>query len=97
VCLYCGCAEPVLRPISRRLLEENHPLGRQHDSELTALACPTCHVLYHEKLLDAGVDLRAESDPIKRVATMLRAEAVHFEMLADAKRRQAALLDGEKQ
>jgi hypothetical protein len=48
-------------------------------------------------LSDAGVDLRMESDPIKRVATMLRAEAVHFEMFANSKRKQAALLEESKQ
>lgn len=48
----------------------------------------------HDELLDnAEVDLKPEPDPIKRVATMLRAEAVHFEMLASSKRRQAALLE----
>jgi len=49
----------------------------------------------HDELLrDAEVDLKLEPDPVKRVAMMLRAEAVHFEMLASSKRRQAALLEG---
>jgi hypothetical protein len=48
-------------------------------------------------LADAEVDLRPQSDPVERVAAMLRAEAVHFEMLADTKRRQATLLEGHTQ
>jgi hypothetical protein len=59
--------------------------------------CQNCHALAHENLLDAQVDLEPEPDPVKRVAMMLRAEAVHFEMLASAKRQQAALLEGGKQ
>ncbi|HEV2304198.1 MAG TPA: hypothetical protein VGR93_01645 [Candidatus Acidoferrales bacterium] len=98
VCMYCGCAElPLLRRVSRKFLAEHHPLGRNHDPALKGWLCRNCHALSHEKLIDAGVDLRAESDPVKRVATMLRAEAVHFEMLAQTKREQAALLEREEQ
>ena len=52
-------------------------------------------MVHNEILPNAGVDLELESDPIKRVATMLRAEAVHLEMLARSKRRQATLLERE--
>jgi hypothetical protein len=98
VCMFCGRAEPVLlRRVSRKFLEEHHPLGRNHDPNLTAFACLNCHALAHEGLLDAGVDLRPESDPVKRVATMLRAEAVFFEMLAKTKRQQANWLERRKQ
>ena len=95
--MFCGCAElAVLRPVSRTLLEEHHLLGRNHDPNLTAFACLNCHTLAHEALLDAGVDLQPESDPVKRVATMLRAEAVVFEMLARTKRQQAEWLERGK-
>lgn len=98
VCFYCGYAEPVaLRRVSRKFLPEHHVLGRNHDPDLTIFVCQNCHVLSHERLLDAAIDLRPESDPRKRVATMLRAEAVHFEVLAHTKRQQAALLEREKQ
>lgn len=97
VCSYCGCAEPVvLRRVSRKFLERNHLLGRKHDPNLTVFACRNCHALFHERLLNAGVDLRAERDPVKRVAVMLLAEAVQHEMQADTKRRQATLLKGGK-
>ena len=98
VCIYCGCAElAVLRPVSRKFLEEHHLLGRNHDPRLTVLVCRNCHALGHENLLNAEVDLEAESDPVKRVAMMLRAEAVHLEMLACTKRKQAAWLEASKQ
>jgi len=51
----------------------------------------------HEVLSDEAVQLEAVVDPVRRVAMMVRAEAVHFEMLADSKRRQAALLERGKE
>lgn len=94
VCAFCGCAEPVLlRRLSRKFLEEHHLLGKNHDSDLIRFACRNCHALIHEGLIDSEVDLRAESDPVRRVATMLRAEAVQCEMQAASKRRQAELLE----
>jgi hypothetical protein len=96
VCIYCGCAELVaLRRVSRKFLQEHHVLGRHHDPRLTVFVCLNCHALLHDEMLpEAEVNLEPEPDPVKRVATMLRAEAVHFEMLASSKRRQAALLEG---
>jgi hypothetical protein len=55
-----------------------------------------CHAVVHELMTDAEVKLRSISDPVMRVATMLRAEAVHLEMWADSKRKQAELLEGSK-
>ena len=95
-CMYCGCAEPVaLRPVTRKFLVDHHLLGRNHDPDSKLFLCQNCHALAHENLLNAEVDLEPEPNPVKRVAEMLRAEAVHHEMMADAKRRQAALLKGE--
>jgi hypothetical protein len=97
-CLYCACAEPVaLRPVTRKFLRDHHVFGRNHDPDSQSLLCQNCHALAHENLLNAEVDLEPESDPIKRVAKMLRSEAVHAEMMATAKRRQAALLEGGRQ
>jgi hypothetical protein len=96
-CIYCGHSElPALRRISRKHLREHHLLGRNHDPDLTVFVCLNCHAMVHDEILpNAGVDLELESDPIKRVAMMLRAEAVHLEMLARSKRRQATLLERE--
>jgi len=96
-CLYCGYTDLIaLRQVSRKFLPEHHVLGRKHDPDLVIFACLNCHAEMHELLSDAGVELREVPDPIRRVVMMLRAEAVHFEMLADSKRRQAGILEGEK-
>ena len=97
VCLYCGCVEPVaLRRVSRKFLDDHHLEGRNHDPNLTMFLCRNCHALAHEDLLGCAVDLRTMSDPVKRVATMLRAEAVHLERWARTKREQADLLERGK-
>ena len=97
VCIYCGCDELVaLRRLPKTLLSEHHVLGQNHDPDLVVLTCLNCHAVAHERLSDAGVELEKVCDPVDRVAAMLRAEAVHFEMLAQSKRRQAALLEGRK-
>lgn len=95
-CIYCAHPGPVaLRRASRKFLLEHHVLGRNHDPDLTVFVCLNCNALLHDDMLrDAEVCLKPEPDPVKRVASMLRAEAVHFEMLASSKRRQAALLEG---
>lgn len=96
-CLYCGYAEPLaLRRMSRKFLPEHHVYGRNHDPNLVVFACLNCHAVVHELMSDAEVELQTECDPVLRVATMLRAEAVHFEMLANSKRRQAGLLEEGK-
>jgi len=97
VCAYCAFEEPVtLRRVSRKLLSEHHVFGRNHDPDSVLFVCLNCHAVMHESLCNAGVELEPVSDPVKRVATMLRAEAVHLEMLASSKRKQAALLEGSK-
>ena len=94
VCFYCGCAEPaVLRRVSRKFLVKHHPVGRNHDPNLIIFICQNCHALAHERLLEAAVNLETATDPVRRVAMMLRAEAVHFEALARTKRNQAELLE----
>ena len=96
-CIYCGCAEPVtLRPVTRKFLRDHHVFGRNHDPDSESLLCQNCHALAHENLLNAEVDLEPEPNPVKRVATMLRADAVNLEMLANAKRKQAELLERKK-
>jgi hypothetical protein len=96
-CIYCGCPELVaLRRLPGRLVPEHHPFGQNHDPDLTVIACLNCHAVAHELLDGAGVELKPLPDPVMRIAAMLRAEAVHFEMLADSKRRQAELLEGKK-
>jgi hypothetical protein len=60
------------------------------------MLCRNCHFLVHEGYLQAGIDLRYEPNPQKRVALMLRALAAFFEILAATIRQWAALLDKEE-
>lgn len=96
-CSYCGysVAAALIR-VRRKPFDKHHHEGKNHDSDPTILVCRNCHGLRHEELLDAGVELGATADPIKRVAMMLRAEAVHFEALAQTKRKQADLLEQQR-
>lgn len=97
-CIYCGYGELVaLRRVTRKFLPEHHVWERNHDPDSVVFVCLNCHAVAHELFSDAGVQLQTASDPVMRVAAMLRAEAVHFEMLADSKRKQADLLEQRKQ
>jgi hypothetical protein len=105
VCLFCGCSEPMLlRPITKkfvkkykRLFEEHHIFGRKTDSISTLALCFNCHALITEKLLQAGVSMKREPNPVKFAQIVFRALAVHFRMLSDACWRFANLLSGESQ
>jgi hypothetical protein len=83
-----GIPEDVLN----RFLEAHHLDGRRHDPELVVPLCRNCHCEVTEGLLQAGVSMKAQSDPIIRVAVGLEAEAVFLEMLAKGHRRKAELL-----
>jgi hypothetical protein len=92
-CLYCGCSEPMqLRPVTRPFLEQHHLLGLANDPELTLALCFNCHALATEGLLQAGVTMTREPDPIKFAANMFQAFAVHHKMLSEASRRAASVL-----
>ncbi len=78
-------------------IQDHHTAGRHHDSQLTAPICKRHHRELHEKMLRAGVSLRYEPDPVKRVAQALRASAVYDREQADAKERWAELLDNRKE
>lgn len=92
VCLFCGCSEPMLlRPIAkeffekhRRFFEEHHVFGWMLDSITTLALCFNCHALITEGLLQAGVDMKREQDPIKFAQVIFRALSVHLRMMSDA-------------
>lgn len=93
-CLYCGCPEvALLRPVTKRFLEDHHLLGESHDPNLTALLCRNCHYLATENLLRADVSMLPELDRLKRTAIMLRALSVHHRMLSDTHWQLAASLE----
>lgn len=103
ICILCGCSDPVAlidktpdwlehHSIPKTLFEQHHPAGRHHDPELTVFICRNCHAEATEGLLQAGVSMRPEPDPVLQVALMLDALAVFLEVLAAALRRWAELL-----
>lgn len=77
----------------RRLLEDHHVVGKNHDPNLVVFLCRNCHYKVTEGYLQAGIDMRYEPNTQKRIATMLKALAVFFELLAERLRQWAALLD----
>ena len=108
ICILCGCSDPIalipktanwLRKhgIPQTLLQQHHSAGQHHDPELTVLICRNCHAILHEGLLQAGVNMRPEPEPILRVATMLDALALFFKMLAAALSKWAELLKSSLQ
>lgn len=92
VCLFCGCAEPMLlRPITkkffkkhRRFFEEHHVFGWMLDFGTTLALCFNCHALVTEGLRQAGVEMKRETNPIKFAQMIFRALSVHLRLLSDA-------------
>jgi hypothetical protein len=80
----------VLRPVTRRFLEEHHIFGIANDRPTTAALCFNCHALATEGLLQAGVSMTKESDPNKFSANMFRALQVHFQNMSEASGRFAS-------
>ncbi len=104
ICLFCGCSEPMLlRPITqqffekhRRFFEEHHVFGWMLDSITTLALCFNCHALITEGLLQAGVSMKREPNPIRFAQVVFRTQAVHLRMLSDACWRFANLQETEE-
>jgi hypothetical protein len=93
VCILCGYADPyALIPVRRSWLERHHAVCKQHDGDLIVPLCRNCHAEITELLLQEGVGTRFEPSRIVRVALILRALAVFFEMLGPKLRSWANLL-----
>jgi hypothetical protein len=92
ICLFCGCSEPMLlRRITReffqkhrRFFEEHHVFGWMIDSITTLALCFNCHALITEGLLQAGVTMTRDPDPVRFAQNLLRTMAVHHRTLSDA-------------
>ena len=103
VCLFCGCSEPMLlRPLTkqffekdRRFFEEHHVFGWMLDSATTLALCFNCHALITEGLLQAGIEMKREANPIKFAKVIFRALSVHLRLLSDACWKFANLLEGK--
>ena len=105
VCLFCGLTDPrcliakslswLLVRVPRTVLEEHHILLRDLDPDFRVLLCVLCHFKVTQGYIRAGVDFGPEPNPPKRVALMLRAQAVFLKQLAERNWHWAELLDGE--
>ena len=106
VCAFCGFGVPRLlksKPLAwvkarvpPKVLQDHHVVGRSHDGELIVLLCANCHLLAHTRYFNAGIELRFEPDPVKRVARMLEARAAFAELESRRLREWAALLDDRR-
>jgi hypothetical protein len=97
-CLRCGFSEPmVLRPVTRRFLEQHHVVGSANDADLTLALFFNCHALITEELHQAGVSMTREPDPIKFAGNVFRALAVHHSMLSEASWKFSTLVTTEKE
>lgn len=89
-------AERPSREVYPFCLIDHHVLGRRHDLQFIVRACECHHALIHDQMLDAGLDLQFEQNPVKRQVEHLKIEsfyyrqqADHYRDWADAKDRQA--------
>src|SRR5262249_5822184 len=74
-------------------------LGRKHDPQFIVSACEYHHALIHDQMLDAGVELQFQPNPVRRQVEILKMEAFYYRQQAnqyrdwaDAKDRQAEAL-----
>lgn len=92
-------AQRPLREVCLFCMVGHHVLGRQHDPQFIVRLCEYHHGLDHDQMLDAGVDLRPQQNPVRRQVEILKIEALFHRQQADyhrdwadAKERQAAAL-----
>jgi hypothetical protein len=94
-CLYCSCSMPMLlRPVTRKFLEDHHILGIATDRDATLALCFNCHALAEENLLQAGVNKskKRESNPVKLASNVCIRLAQHHQELSEACWRMVHLL-----
>jgi hypothetical protein len=105
ICRFCGRNDPRLlipKPASwvrdrvpRSVLEKHHVFLEALDPDFTVLLCILCHFEVTQAYMQAGIDFGPEPNPRKRVALMLRADAVYLHQLAERHFQWAELLDNE--
>jgi hypothetical protein len=107
ICLFCGLPQPAdLIPatpgwlslqVPRSVLEKHHVFLRDLDPHAVVLLCVLCHFRVSQGYMRAGINFGPEPDTRKRVALMLKALSVFFEMLAKVLWQWSELLSkGEK-
>lgn len=96
-CLFCGCSDPMLlRPVTRKFLEDHHLFGVANDRDAILALCFNCHALATEGLLQAGVTMTREPDSLKFAINVLRANEFHLKMLSEASGRFATQLEQDE-
>jgi hypothetical protein len=78
-------------------VHDHHTAGQNHDPLLTDQLCEKHHRKIHELLLQAGVSLRFEQNPLKRAALALQAIAIYDVARAEAIQRLATSLTDYKE
>jgi hypothetical protein len=74
-------------------IEEEHAAGRKHDSHLVAPVSHESQVRVTRNREAAGVSMRFEKDPIRRVILALKATSVFLELLSESMWNWAELLE----
>jgi hypothetical protein len=77
-------SQGIASPSCSLCIVEHHPVGRNHDTNLTDHLCQKHHREMHELMLREGISLRYEPDPIKRLFVQLRATILYERKRNDA-------------
>lgn len=82
VCITCGENDPVT-------FDHHHPMGFEHEPDLTSLHCKNCHEKATEGQHREEVPLETAPDFLSRIAAIYDALAAFFRFLADSLNRLA--------
>ena len=76
-------AERPPREVCPFCLVDHHVLGRKHDPHFIVRPCEYHHELLHDQMLDVGVELQFEPNPVRRQVEILKIEALYCRQQAD--------------
>ena len=83
-CTFCAIGDPVvLVTAGRTLLESHHVVGEANESKLATPLCRNHHATAHEKLLDAGADMKPPSSLLDKLVAVLRSIGVFLRDLGE--------------
>ena len=85
-CVLCGSTHKV---------QANHLGGRCHLAWFTMPFCGECHLLFHEMVKRAGIDLSYTHDPIERTRRALAAIKIAEWMLLEQLKKRVTQTQGE--
>jgi hypothetical protein len=84
-CVQCGEG-------ASECLEVHEIAGFRRDRDTQGILCRNCHRKQAARLLDAGIDMVREEDPLERTSQWMLANATFLRGLADGWERQAKLI-----